>query len=196
MSRQGELRQRLADKRQNLKRSPRAKKNSDWRRWWSLAILLLLLLLGFVRECSCNEPGLPEDPILGPETPDTGEAPPVRIATPLPDLKRMDRPEYESTAPKSPPWIGAFRMQVAARSPRLAECFVGARQPGRLKWTTSVEPASGLVSEHSLVPMLLSDELSRGEYNCVFEVLSDPPYKLVMGDEKATPSRVGLVIEF
>jgi len=87
-------------------------------------------------------------------------------------------------------------MQVAARSPRLAQCFVGAQQPGRLKWSLSVEPHSGRVSDPVIEPMLLTDDLSRKERACVVEVLSDPPYDLQTGDEPSTPSRVGLVIEF
>ena len=59
-----------------------------------------------------------------------------------------------------------------------------------------MEPTSGLVSDHTLEPMLLTGALTQPERACVFEVLSDPPYKLETGEERSTPSRVGLVIEF
>ena len=196
----GQLRDRVDKQREALaerrrKRGTPKKKEKDRRRWL-LIPLLLILLLALVRDCSCNEVPAPA-PAPEPEQPapaamDTDEP----VAPPLKRMERIERPDFAAKPPKSPPWLTSFRMQVAARSPRLAECFVGAHRPGRLKWVTSVEATSGLVSEHSLEPMLLSDELSRRERDCVVEVLSTPSYNLEIGEERTTPSRVGLVIEF
>jgi hypothetical protein len=78
----------------------------------------------------------------------------------------------------------------------VAECFVGAERPGRFKWSTSVEPVKGQVSDHVFEPMLLTADLTRSERDCMVAVLADPPYRLKSGAEPETPSRVGLVIEF
>lgn len=166
------------------------------RRWWPLVLLVLLALLLMVSDCSCQR---------APEA--TGAVPPVAAepaaaappSTPLPPAGRVNktsRPAYPVAAPAALPWLGAFRLQVAARSPRLAACFVGAPRPGTLKWSAAVEPVHGVVSDHSLEPTLSSEALSQEQRSCVLGVLSDPPYKLDGGDARATPSRVGIAIEF
>ena len=88
-------------------------------------------------------------------------------------------------------------MQVTARSPRLAACFAGVERPGSLKWSASVEPVHGQVSDQKLETTLQSDPLTPEQRDCVMGVLSDPPYRLdTKGEERTTPSRVGLAIEF
>ncbi len=164
-----------------------------------LVVALLLLLLLLLRDCACQEPpqltGPAPEPLPaaaaepGPTEPGPAPIKPGRIG-------RRDRPEYSSAPPEALPWLAEFRMQVAARSPRLAECFVGIEEPGALRWTTSVEPRSGQVSEHDLEPTLSSAELTRQQRTCAIAVLSDPVYRLQTDDERATPARVGLVIEF
>jgi hypothetical protein len=165
------------------------------RRRLLVALLLLLLLLLF-KDCSCEtpEPGAgpaPEPAVGEPEPQEPGELviAPGRIG-------RKGRPTYRTDAPDALPWLAAFRMQVAARSPRLAGCFVGIEQPGALRWTTSVEPVSGQVSEHDLEPTLASVELTRKQRDCVVGVLAEPVYRLEGEGERSTPSRVGMVIEF
>ncbi len=187
-----QLQEKLAARRQQSGKRP----EKDDRRWWLIVLLLLLILGALLRDCSCNPPPPPVEPAPCP----TGVVPSEPAEPePVPDkgtMGRKDRPEFQAEPPKPLPWLAAFRMQVAARSPRLAACFVGVQQPGRLKWSTAVEPAQGLVSAHTLEPMLLSQELSRKERECVLAVLSDPPYQLQIDEERSTPSRVGLVIEF
>lgn len=162
---------------------------------WLVPVLLLIILVLLVRECRREEP--PEVPI--PDCPpaecegEPAEPPPPKFTGRNP---KKDRPAFDTPSTKPPPWIASFRMQVAARSPRLAECFVGTIIPGRLKWTSSVEPHDGHVSDHLLEPVLTSADLSRQERECVLDVLTDPPYRLEVGEERATPSRVGIVIEF
>ena len=203
------LRSKLADRReaaqQALERRRAAararagrKKRPRRRRWWLAAVALLLLLL--LRDCSCNEPVSPPPPAVA-ATPE--EPVPEEVIEPTPAraphrgrLATRHRPIYESELLDPLPWLASYRMQVSARSPRLAECFVGAARPGTLKWTASVEPDLGQVSEQTLEPTLLSDELTRQQRSCVFEVLSVPAYQLESDGERSTPVRVGMVSEF
>ncbi len=168
------------------------------RRWWLLGIALLLLLL-LLRDCSCNEPEVaplvvesePAEPVQEIE-PVVQDAPIVHSGR----IARRNRPAYESKVLDPLPWLASFRLQVSARSVRLAECFVGAPRPGTLKWTASVEPAQGRVSDQTIEPTLQSDELTRQQRACVFGVLSEPVYQLESDGERSTPARVGMVIEF
>ncbi len=163
------------------------------RRWLWLLLLLLLLLL--CMRCGCVPPPPPgvavevpaaPAPVAAPVAPDP---PPARIA-------RRARPRFEVTAPQPLPWLDAFRLQVAARSPRLADCFTGISRPGALKWTAGVEPTHGLVSDQVLEPTLSGDDLDTVQRACVFGVLASPPYTLDAGTSPSTPARVGMVIEF
>lgn len=176
-------------------RTRRPAKRRRWRRWALLAALLLLLFL--LRDCRCApEPALPTPaPAKAPSVEEAPEPDPVPRPVPNLQMKRLDRPEIAIPAPRKLPWLDVFRMQVAARSPRLAACFVGMDHPGQLRWTTSVEPVTGRVSDHTLDPILLTGTLTRSQQECVFEVLETPPYRL-SPEGRATPTRVGLVIEF
>lgn len=162
--------------------------------WLAILVLLLLLLLLLV-DCRCAQPPVVVvEPVVAPVVVvpvEAAEAVPVR-----PRLPRMDRPAYTLDAPDPIPWLESFHLQVAARSPRLAECFIGAERPGRLKWTASVDPVEGHATGHALEPVLLGEELTRQQRSCVEGVLSAPLYKLEVDEARATPSRVGMVIEF
>ncbi len=165
--------------------------------WVVLAILAALLLL--LSDCTCAEPPVEEEPTGPPaEAPtpvETVETPTKRPIAPG-RIGRIDRPEYEGEVPAPLPWILAFQRQVEARSPRLAACFVGAERPGRLKWTAAVAPETGRVSDHTLEPTVADETLTRAQKRCVIAVLSDPVYDLEAAGERATPSRVAMVIEF
>ncbi len=196
-AKRAEMRAELARRR---KAAGQKKKKKKTNRWWWLWVLLAILLWLLMPDCSCQcrEPGAPVVAVTPPAPVAVPEPEPV-APPPAPITGRIDstaRPEFQSKPPPPLPWISAFRMQVAARSPRLSECFVGAPRPGTLRWTTSVEPGQGQVSEHVLEPALLSDALSQTQRDCVLRVLTDPPYTLSVGEARATPSRVGLVIEF
>jgi hypothetical protein len=166
-----------------------------------VVVALLLLLLLLLRDCSCTEPQLEPEcpaPAVGPPAIPEAEAPAAPPVVPLPSgrVDRRARPRFV-TEPLDPlPWLASYRLQVSARSLRLAQCFVGAPRPGTLRWTASVEPSQGQVSDQALEPTLLSDELTQQQRSCVFDVLSDPPYQLDAGQERSTPVRVGMVIEF
>lgn len=191
-------RRRAARERLRELRARRRKKPGN--RWKiAAAVVAILLLLLLLRDCGPGDAVEPEGPALPVEV--VAEAPAVEEEEPAPPprltgrVERRDRPEYAPPEPEPMPWLAAFRMQVAARSPRLAECFVGTGAPGRLRWSTSVQVADGAVSDHELEPVLLSQELSREERRCVLGVLDAPRYSLPAGGP-VTPARVSLVIEF
>jgi hypothetical protein len=165
--------------------------------WIALALLVLLLLL-LIRDCSCAHPPDPAPVTAAPSRPGVGvsvetSAPPAplteRVAT---TPRRAMTPE--AVAP--PPWLASLRIQVAARSPRLAECFEGTTRPGTLRWSVAVDADHGVVSDPEVEPTLAGQDLSNAQRQCVLGVLADPPYQLVTGDEPSTPARVALVIEF
>jgi hypothetical protein len=165
------------------------------RPWWLLLLAVLLAVLAAA--CCCA--GEPEDPV---EAPPPAAAPAAGGSAPAPPppplggrVAPRPRPAFEPPRADELPWLAGFRMQVAARSPRLASCFVGVERPGSLKWTALVEPVSGRVSDHTLEPTLSSDPLTPPQRACVLGALSEPPYRL-QADARATPSRVGMAIEF
>ena len=182
------LRAKLAGGRARLKgrrRRPDSRRRGLW--------LLLLVLAWFCCSGSPPPPPLPPDPVEAPAEAEPGAATPVP-ALPDPRIGRVGRPSFSNGPAEPLPWVTAFRLQVAARSPRLALCFVGAEAPGALKWTAAVEPESGRVSDHTL-ESVRETVLDAAQRACVLGVLSDPPYRLPSGGE-ATPSRVSMAIEF
>lgn len=174
------------------------------RRRWPWILLLVLLLLLLLQRCECAPPEDDPPPPLGVGEEGVGEPVEVEVPEPplsAPEVSRRERPAYVPPVPEPVPWLERFHLQVAARSPRLAECFVGMGAPGTLKWTVSVVPETGRVSEHELEPTLASAELSREQRTCVLGVLSEPVYDLGAlasdgASGRSTPVRVGLVIEF
>lgn len=196
-ARRAALRERVARRRAELAarreaaRAKRPEKKKD-RRWLLLVLLLLLMLMLLCRGCEPDPvpPPVVEVPAVAPAV---GEAPEVAPTPPRITPKR--RPKMKLAGPEELPWLTEFRLQVAARSPRLAACFAGVTRPGALKWTADVDPGRGRVSDQEIEPTLDGDELSAAQRSCVTGVLADPPYRLEGGDP-ATPARVGLVVEF
>jgi hypothetical protein len=194
--RRKEARAELERRREALQKKPRKRD----RRWlWVLAAIVAIVLL-LLSDCSCGEGVVEvvevvvEEPVETEPVPE--EVPVVRSPPSKLRMQRLDRPEYKSEVPEVLPWVASFRLQVQARSPRLAACFVGAQRPGRLKWTAAVEPGDGRVSDQTLEPTIEDQALTKEQRSCVIGVLSEPPYNLEIGDERSTPSRVGMVIEF
>ena len=96
-----------------------------------------------------------------------------------------------------PAWVEAFRLRVAARSQRLAECFTGAVKPGALRWTAALNPDTGAVADHELEPLPPSDPLTPTQHTCTVKVLSNPNYGGLVSKYAATlPENVSLVLEF
>jgi hypothetical protein len=111
-------------------------------------------------------------------------------------VPEQPRPAFGPQNAGSPPWLDEFRMQVAARSPRLADCFTGVERPGALRWAAAVNPNGGSVSDHELEPVGVGTDLSADQRKCILGVLSSPKYQLTVPGTSGLPNRVSLVIEF
>ena len=194
----------MADARARL-RARREPPPGKARRRRLLLLLAVLILYALLRCCHCEEPPPPEP---GPEpavTPvDAGvKAPPPPKKVRKKPAKRPRRkarivprvrPEYTNPTPAPEPWLVEFRLQVAARAPRLSRCFVGAERPGALKWTALLDARRGVVSDHQLEPILAGATLSKPLRACLLEALSQPRYHVRA--EHRQPSRVSIVVEF
>jgi hypothetical protein len=112
----------------------------------------------------------------------------------------VQRGDLSTKARGAPAWLEELRTQVSARSPRLARCFNGADRPGALRWTASLNPASGWVSEHELEPVGQAVDLSKAQRDCLVLGLSSPAYRLATQQAApqaaVLPERISLVIEF
>ena len=168
-----------------------------------LLAAVIALLLCFIR-CDCD-PGPAPKPLEA----DAGVTPVEQKKPVAPAVKPVKpgglqgkvalapRDGFDSNARTSPDWLDAFRLQVAARSPRLAECFQGTERPGALRWTCAVNPDSGAVSDQLFEPVGVVGELTKEQKACLTRVLSSPPYKVTAAQpNQALPNRVSMVIEF
>ena len=190
-----ERRRQHAREQLDLRRGASAGTRKSKRRWVALGLLMLLLF--FVPECEEEAPPLAPEPRSADTVERTAGTPaPPRPGLPGGQVPLTSRSSMPVPQPDALPWLASFEMQVAARSPRLAGCFEGARRPGALQWTARVESVTGTVSDHALEPLLETESLSARRRACLVEVLSTPPYRLHQHDRRATPPRVRLVIEF
>jgi hypothetical protein len=195
MTPRARARAQLAEFKRRMRSSPvaqQARKKATRRR--QLLGLLLLLLLLLIR-CDC-QPG--KVPAAVKPTVDAGTtlsraaSPKLKAAERNP---KTSRPAFQLSAQAPPPWLDAFRMQVAARSPRLSKCFNGTERPGSVRWNLTFSPESGSVSEHTFEPVGRA-ELSESQHTCMTSVLSSPPYAIEGVDPRSVPPRLSLVIEF
>lgn len=192
------LRERRRQLEQRLAALPTAKKTATRRRrLWGALLLLILLCLS---RCSCTTdvpaPQKHAAPVVVVKVdtftkkPNTQTRAPAKIATSL-------RAKYGAEIPVEPAWVEAFRLQVAARSQRLAQCFVGASKPGVLRWKASLTAETGAVFDHHLEAVAPSEELTAEQQRCVVNVLSNPGYsKLATTYAAVLPESVSLVLEF
>jgi hypothetical protein len=173
------------------------------RRLGRAAAVAALVLLALLLQCRCQGEALaPAPPAAG--APEPQGKPAARAAPPRPvkpgplagTLKGRPRGAFQGEASAAPPWLDTFRLQVAARSPRLARCFQGVERPGALRWSVAVDAASGAVSDGTLEPVGAGGSLGPVQRACVFGVLTTPGYRLPSGGSAALPSRVGLLLEF
>ena len=158
----------------------------------SLALLLLLLL--FV-DCG-GKPG--PTAVLAKATPAASVKPGPKPTAPGPLQARLEpqkRPGYGLDTRPGPDWLDDFRLQVAARSPRLAECFNGSDRGGTLRWTVSVDAKNGTVADHDFEP-LGGGNMRNEQKACATRALSDPAYHMENPPAEALPNRVSLVLEF
>jgi hypothetical protein len=200
--RKKQLRQELATGRREHERRVaalpavrRARRRRQARRAGLVAVLLAVLA---VARCDCQSaPADVESQVTVPKP-----TAPVAKSTTLPPLdgtlETRRRAGYAGESPAPRTWVDEFRIQVAARSPRLAECFQGSERPGALRWTAAVSPDSGMVSQHELEPLGVTGDIGVAQRDCLIAALSTPHYQLQAGASGAlsTPVRVGIVIEF
>jgi len=208
------LRRRLSRRKASLKRElvqrrralraqlqPQPKRSRP-RRWRLLLLMLLLLLWSLLRACN-HSPELLRPPALKPLPVQVKAAPmPSKVASvnavvrsPLRNLKPRSRPSYQGEAPPSHTWLSAFRLQVAARSPRLSRCFEGVERAGAFKWSARVNSAQGIVSDHQL-ELLTGAALSKKIRTCLLKVFSEPPYQLPVQVKGPKSSRISMLMEF
>ena len=166
------------------------------RRLLTLAIAVLLLLL--LRNCPCGD-GAPAP--VSPPAVDAGTVvvkPAAKPPLTAPRLGLQKRGDLKLDDTAALTWLDEFRLQVAARSPKLANCFRGADRPGALRWTTAMNPGSGQVSNHELEPMGGTLGLNPEQRECLIQALSEPRYQLrhQPTEESSTPSRVSIMLEF
>lgn len=177
------------------------------RRRRQLALLVLILILLLLRlDCTCGPPA----PVPPPEPPPPAEVtppdkPPVvkkrRVSKRKPPklegkVDKSDREGMEVKPPPPPSWLGQFRLQVAARSPKLAACFEGNEKPGALRWSALVHAKSGKVTASSIEPAFRGAPLSERQAQCLIKGLTDVPYNLTEPDDSAAPRRVSIIFEF
>lgn len=210
-ARRKELRRRMAQARAELGARvgahPLVRRARLRRRVRRLLAASVLVLAALLARCDCDEP-----PAVPPPAPPVEPVPPAKLAekprlpaapappAPTGTISSLQRPSYDLERKAPLTWVDDFRMQVAARSPRLAACFQGVERPGALRWTAAVNPEAGSVSDHELEPVGGTSDLDREQRACLVEALSMPPYRLSRGldaaEARSTPTRVGIVIEF
>lgn len=196
-----EMRRAGRQARERIEQMPEVRRARARRRLRRALGVALLLLLASCLRCECGQPPPAEAPKVEAKAPEEIKeerpAPKPPRKKPLRDqIASQARAGYRGPDRDSPAWIDEFRLQVSARSPRLAQCFTGSDRPGSLRWTASVNPRSGAVSDHELEPVGAGAELRREQRECVVRTLSSPPYRLTTLQETSLPQRVSLVIEF
>ncbi len=162
--------------------------------WLSVLLLLLLLI-----ECPGQGQGTAQPVSVAEVVTPPVKAVPKKVK-PRPPLtlppRPVPRPAFDAPARLAPAWVDAFRLQVAARSPRLSQCFNGTSRPGALKWTTLVAMETGAVGNHEFEAVGAAAELTSTQLKCLEQVLSAPAYQLPDVNRDGLPQRVSLILEF
>lgn len=166
-----------------------------------LAILIVLLLLLLLRFDCAEGPQAPAAPAVveaePPEPPKKAKKAPKKRKVKLEGkVEPSDRGKMATEPAPPPAWLSQFRLQVAARSTRLAACFNGAEKPGALRWSALVHAQSGRVTESAVEPVFRGVSLDEKQEVCLIGVLTDPAYKLDEPDPEAAARRVSLIFEF
>jgi hypothetical protein len=178
----------------------RAKHKKNRRRLMLLLAILALLLLRL--DCSCEPvPAPPIEPVAKPPPEVKPVDKPKRKLRPKKPtfegkVDKSDRGAMEVEPPPPPSWLPQFRLQVAARSPRLASCFEGNERPGALRWSALVHAKSGKVTESIVEPAFRGATLDDRQTKCLIDGLTAAPYNLAEPDDQAGPRRVSIIFEF
>jgi hypothetical protein len=190
--------------REQAERNPVVRDEKERRRRRRMLVeAIVLLLLALLLRCQCQPPlppKAPPKPKVEIEVPKEKPKPPAKPKAKKPPIRAkadtQPRAGYLGASRAAPGWLDDFRLQVAARSGRLAQCFTGNDRPGTLRWTTSVNPENGSVSQHEIEAVGNGAELQGKQRECVVKVLSNPAYKLGEESKRGLPDRISLVIEF
>ena len=106
-----------------------------------------------------------------------------------------NRPKLNVNPPPQPIWLEEFQRQVSARSPLLAKCAEGARAPGLLRWSGSVDPSSGVLSEQAIESVDATQALTETQQECILRALGALPFNFPNpGDRQAR--RIRLLLEY
>ena len=174
------------------------------RRMQQLALVLLVILLLLLLRLDCTDvpsTASVSQPAAVEIEPKAAELP----KKPLPrkpqlklvgQIKASDRASMALESLEPPPWLPQFRLQVAARSPRLASCFDGAERSGALRWSALVHARAGRVTESVVEPVFRGVNLEEAQLDCLVKGLSELPYVLDEPDPQAAARRVSLIFEF
>lgn len=192
-----ERRQQMDQRVERLRNRPSLKERQEAkarrrkrRRQILLVVLALLLLLLLLRRCDVQRGAGPAG------TPVAGQPTPVPTPALTARTKTQKRPGYSVAARPGPDWLDEFRLQVAARSPRLAACFNGSERSGAIRWTASIDAATGAVTGHEFEPLGTTAILSADQKRCATQALSQPNYRLTLRPHQPLPDRVSMVLEF
>ncbi|MDX2010830.1 MAG: hypothetical protein SFW67_11585 [Myxococcaceae bacterium] len=166
----------------------------------ALTVAALLLLLLFLR-CEGPTPEGPQPtaspaPKPEPKPPTAPLAKKPVVKKPVVASRPVERPDFDAPARPQAAWLDGFRLQVAARSPRLSRCFIGAERPGALRWTSLVSTSTGAVGSHEFETVGTSVDLTKEQRACLEAALSSPGYGLEGAPTEGLPQRVSLVLEF
>ncbi len=167
------------------------------RRQLTFLAVVAVLVLACLSRCQC-EAGPQVAPKVGAREPSPPPLAAAKVPPPPPlvaKVRTQPRPPLATGLRETPSWLDEYRLQVAARSGKLAECFNGTDQPGALRWTATVTPESGRVSEHELEPVGVAS-VPPGAQACLLRALSTPPYRLAGDAGVALSPRVTLLLEF
>jgi len=188
-----------AQQKHPLREQVRRRQQRRRRRLLSAALIALLLWLLSQLDCQCEPEPAPPEPeravvVAPPAPPPTKPPPKPKLATGK--VKLSPRPPLEVPVRPEPPWLADFRLQVAARSRTLAQCFTGAERPGALRWSALVHAPSGRVSESEVDAMFRGTSLTTTQEACVIRGLTAGRYTLNEPDKDAPARRVSLIFEF
>jgi hypothetical protein len=193
----------MKSKVRELKRNPEVMRAMNRRRRRLLVrILLVVILIWLLLQLDCSGDPVTDLPPVNEITTEQVDVVPKKIPKRKQrrklagKVKSEPRGKLALEVPPVPPWLDAFRLQVAARSPRLARCFEGNERPGAMRLSALVNAGSGRISEPVVEPAFRGTDLTSTQEKCLVRVLAGQPYQLVAVAPEAASRRVSLIFEF
>ena len=175
-----------------------AQKRKRRRQRNTLIALIIVLLLLLLSRCECDpvEDEGPAGPDAAVVVVDTPEIVPEALTSGKGRTQKTKRPALKVEPPPPPPWLDQFRLQVAARSPRLATCLNGNERPGAMRLSGLVHAKSGRVTAAVVEPVFRGSSLSERQLECLVKELTTQSYRLDEPNPSAAARRVSLIFEF